>query len=75
MKRKVVRVGASLCILLPKKIIKKVGWDFGDYIDLILDEDKQKITLKDYEETEKKGDLSYFSQFREEYKEVFQDDE
>ena len=52
-----------------------MGWDFGDYIDLILDEDKQKITLKDYEETEKKGDLSYFSQFREEYKEVFQDDE
>jgi len=75
MKRKVVRVGASLCILLPKKIIKKVGWDFGDHIDLILDEDEQKITLKDYEKTEKKGDLSDFSQFREKYKAVFQDDE
>ncbi|MCF7886132.1 MAG: AbrB/MazE/SpoVT family DNA-binding domain-containing protein [Candidatus Marinimicrobia bacterium] len=75
MKRKVVRVGASLCILLPKKIITKVGWDFGDHIDLILDEDEQKITLKDYEETEKKNDLGDFSQFKTQYKEAFQEDE
>ena len=74
MKRKVVRVGASLCILLPKKIITRVGWDFGDHIDLILDEDEQKITLKDYEEKENKSDLGDFSQFKEQYKEAFQDE-
>lgn len=75
MKRKVVRVGASLCILLPKKIITRVGWDFGDHIDLILDEKEQKITLKDYEEKEKKSELGDFSQFKEQYKEAFQDEE
>ena len=75
MKRKIVRVGASLCILLPKKIITKVGWDFGDHVDLILDEDKQKITLKDYEEKEQKGAFGDFSQFKEQYSEAFEEDE
>jgi len=46
MRRKIVRVGASLCILLPKDVIKTMEWDFGDPIDLILDEENEKVILR-----------------------------
>ena len=71
--RKVVRVGASLCILLPKKIIEKVGWDFGDKVDLLLDEEEEKIVLKDYEK-EDQSTNNNFSQFKEQYSEAFEED-
>lgn len=72
MKRKIVRVGASLCILLPKDVIKEMDWDFGDEIDLILDEEDEKVILRQPRKKEagKQTYLEYFDQFRREYKEV-----
>lgn len=72
MKRKIVRVGASLCILLPKDVIKEMNWDFGDEIDLILDEEDEKVILRQprKKEVNKQTYLEYFDQFRREYKEV-----
>jgi len=72
MKRKIVRVGASLCILLPKDVTKEMDWDFGDEIDLILDEEGEKVILRQprKKEVNKQTYLEYFDQFRREYKEV-----
>lgn len=73
MRRKIVRVGASLCILLPKDIIKAMEWDFGQYVDLILDEENQKIMLRNLKNdvTEKESYLEDFGMFTEEYKSLF----
>lgn len=73
MRRKIVRVGASLCILLPKDIIKAMEWDFGQYVDLILDEENQKIMLRNLKNdvTEKESYLENFGIFMEEYKSLF----
>lgn len=73
MRRKIVRVGASLCILLPKDIIKAMEWDFGQYVDLILDEENQKIMIRNLknEVTEKESYLEDFGIFMEEYKSLF----
>ena len=72
MKRKIVRVGASLCILLPKDVIKTMEWDFGDPIDLILDEENEKVVLRNPREKEqkKKSYLEDFNGFLEDYKDV-----
>ncbi|MBN2601415.1 MAG: AbrB/MazE/SpoVT family DNA-binding domain-containing protein [Candidatus Marinimicrobia bacterium] len=70
--RKIVRVGASLCILLPKDVIKAMEWDFGDPIDLILDEENEKVVLRNprEEEQKKKTYLEDFNEFLEDYKSV-----
>lgn len=72
MERKIVRVGASLCILLPKDVIKTMEWDFGDPIDLILDEENEKVVLRNPREKEqkKKSYLEDFNEFLEDYKDV-----
>jgi len=72
MRRKIVRVGASLCILLPKDVIKTMEWDFGDPIDLILDEENEKVILRNprEEEQKKKSYLEDFNEFLEDYKDV-----
>lgn len=72
MRRKIVRVGASLCILLPKDVIKTMEWDFGDPIDLILDEENEKVILRNIreEEEKEKSYLEKFAGFLEDYKDV-----
>jgi antitoxin component of MazEF toxin-antitoxin module len=72
MKRKIVRVGASLCILLPKDIIRMMGWDFGDEIDLILDEENERVILRNPREEVKKKQsyLEDFDSFLSEYKDI-----
>ena len=72
MKRKIVRVGASLCILLPKDVIKSMDWDFGDEIDLILDEENEKVVLRNPREELKKKQtyIEDFDSFLEEYQDV-----
>lgn len=72
MKRKIVRVGASLCILLPKDVIRMMGWDFGDEIDLILDEENERVILRNPREEIKKKQsyLEDFDSFLNEYKDV-----
>jgi len=70
--RKIVRVGASLCILLPKDVIKSMEWDFGDHIDLILDEENEKVVLRNPKEKSKKKQtyMEYFDDFLSEYQEA-----
>jgi len=72
MKRKIVRVGASLCILLPKDVIKDMEWDFGDEIDLILDEEDEKVVLRQPKKKEMKEKPYFedFNRFLGDYKEV-----
>ncbi|MDO9548677.1 MAG: AbrB/MazE/SpoVT family DNA-binding domain-containing protein [Candidatus Marinimicrobia bacterium] len=72
MRRKIVRVGASLCILLPKDVIRAMEWDFGDPIDLILDEENEKVILRNprEEEQKRKSYLEDFHGFLEDYKDV-----
>lgn len=74
MKRKIVRVGASLCILLPKDVIKSMDWDFGDPIDLILDEENEKVVLRNppEEEPKQKTYLEEFNNFLEDYGSVLE---
>lgn len=72
MRRKVVKVGASLCILLPKEVIKTMDWDFGDEIELILDEENEKVTLRNPKEGEKKKQtyMENFDDFLNKYQDV-----
>ncbi len=72
MRRKIVRVGASLCILLPKDVIKTMDWDFGDEIDLILDEENEKVVLRNPREDVKKVQtyIEDFDSFLDDYNEV-----
>jgi len=72
MRRKVVKVGASLCILLPKEVIKTMDWDFGDEIELILDEEDEKVTLRNPKEGEMKKQtyIEDFDDFLNKYKDV-----
>ncbi len=75
MKRKIVRVGASLCILLPKSVVTAMEWDFDDYIDLILDEEGEKVILKNVKKKKKKPQsyLENFSDFQKEYKNILEE--
>jgi antitoxin component of MazEF toxin-antitoxin module len=65
MRRKIVRVGASLCILLPKEVIKVMDWDFEDEINLILDEENEVVILRNPkpQKVEKKMLMDRFDQF------------
>lgn|GEM_PF-377289 len=69
MRRKIVRVGASLCILLPKEVIKIMDWDFEDEINLILDEENEVVILRNPKEQKiaKKMLMDRFDQFVEGY--------
>jgi len=69
MKRKIVRVGASLCILLPKNVVNSMGWDFDDFIDLILDESDETVYLRNMKKKKKKvkSYLENFTEFQREY--------
>ena len=69
MKRKIVRVGASLCILLPKNVVNAMGWDFDDFIDLILDENDETVYLRNMKKKKKKvkSYLENFTEFQREY--------
>lgn len=75
MRRKIVRVGASLCILLPKDVIKTMEWDFGDPIDLILDEENEKVVLRNPREEDKKTKtyLEKFVNFQEDFKDILEE--
>ena len=72
MKRKIVRVGASLCILLPKSVVTAMEWDFDDYIDLILDETEETVFLRNMKKKKKKvkSYIENFSEFQKEYASV-----
>lgn len=70
MRRKVVKVGASLCILLPKEVVKTMNWDFDDEIDLILDEAQEVVILRNVppqKAPQKKSMVDHFDRFQENY--------
>ena len=75
MKRKIVRVGASLCILLPKEVIDAMNWDFGDHIDLILDEEEDEVIFKNLvpKKKKEKSALEEFGNFSEKYAEALKE--
>lgn len=75
MRRKVVRVGASLCILLPKEVVREMEWDFGQEIDLILDEENDKVILRNLHEQVEPAPsyLLEFDQFLAQYGGAFEE--
>ncbi len=46
MKRKIIRVGSSRGVLLPREVTKAMSWDFGTRVELAVDEKKKEVTLK-----------------------------
>lgn len=46
MKRKIIRVGSSRGVLLPREVTKAMSWDFGSEIDLDVNSDRKEVTLK-----------------------------
>lgn len=46
MRRKIIRVGSSRGVLLPREVTKAMHWDFGTEVDLDVDKDRKEVTLK-----------------------------
>ena len=46
MKRKIIRVGSSRGILIPREVTRAMGWEFGTITDLEVDEEKNQLTLE-----------------------------
>lgn len=46
MKRKIIRVGSSRGVLLPREVTRAMNWDFGSEIDLTVDKGRREVTLK-----------------------------
>ncbi|MBN2601414.1 MAG: hypothetical protein JXR87_05445 [Candidatus Marinimicrobia bacterium] len=46
MRRKIIRVGSSRGVLLPREVTKAMAWDFGTEVDLEVNHDRKEVTLK-----------------------------
>lgn len=46
MKRKIIRVGSSRGVLLPREVTHAMKWDFGTEVELNVDEKNKEIILK-----------------------------
>jgi len=46
MRRKIIRVGSSRGVLLPREVTKAMSWDFGTEVDLDVNHDRKEVTLK-----------------------------
>ncbi len=46
MRRKIIRVGSSRGVLLPREVTKAMSWDFGSEVDLDVNHDRKEVTLK-----------------------------
>ncbi len=46
MRRKIIRVGSSRGVLLPREVTRAMSWDFGSEIDLTVDKARREVTLK-----------------------------
>ncbi len=46
MKRKIIRVGSSRGVLLPREVTKAMQWDFGTEVELGVNSDRKEVTLK-----------------------------
>lgn len=45
MKRKIIRVGSSRGILLPREVTRAMNWGFGSEIDLNMNKEKKELVL------------------------------
>lgn len=46
MRRKIIRVGSSRGVLLPREVTRAMVWDFGTEVDLNVDNDHGEVILK-----------------------------
>jgi len=46
MRRKIIRVGSSRGVLLPREVTKAMSWEFGSEVDLDVNSDRKEVTLK-----------------------------
>ncbi len=46
MKRKIIRVGSSRGVLLPREVTRAMRWDFGSEVELTADVEKKEVVLK-----------------------------
>jgi antitoxin component of MazEF toxin-antitoxin module len=46
MRRKIIRVGSSKGVLLPREVTKAMQWEFGSEIELSVDERQGQVYLK-----------------------------
>lgn len=46
MKRKIIRVGSSRGVLLPREVTRAMSWDFGTEIELDVNQYRKEVTLK-----------------------------
>ncbi|HCK99393.1 MAG TPA: hypothetical protein DHW42_04725 [Candidatus Marinimicrobia bacterium] len=46
MKRKIIRVGSSRGVLIPREVTRAMYWDFGTEVDLLMNQERKEVTLK-----------------------------
>lgn len=46
MRRKIIRVGSSKGVLLPREVTRAMHWEFGSEIELTIDAAKHEVYLK-----------------------------
>jgi len=46
MKRKIIRVGSSRGVLLPREVTRAMVWDFGTEVELNVDNERGEVMLK-----------------------------
>ena len=46
MKRKIIRVGSSRGVLIPREVTRAMGWEFGSMTDLEVDEERNALIIE-----------------------------
>ncbi|MCF7886133.1 MAG: hypothetical protein K9M80_06535 [Candidatus Marinimicrobia bacterium] len=46
MKRKIIRVGSSRGVLIPREVTRAMGWEFGSMTDLTVNEEKNELVIE-----------------------------
>jgi bifunctional DNA-binding transcriptional regulator/antitoxin component of YhaV-PrlF toxin-antitoxin module len=46
MKRKIIRVGSSRGVLIPREVTRAMGWEFGSMTELTVDEDNNQLIIE-----------------------------
>ena len=66
--QKVLRVGSSAAVTIPKKSLKELGLKIGDSVSLSIDATKQKMTLQRSTEIVDKETIAWARKFVEKYR-------
>ncbi|HMA61509.1 MAG TPA: hypothetical protein VKP78_02555 [bacterium] len=76
MKRKIIRVGSSRGILIPREVTRAMGWEFGTITDLEVDEEKNQLTLEtaevDIPDELEKDQLKQFEELAKQHKKLLE---